>query len=342
MKINPSPKNRPNFGGFLNNKITLNALEKIADHGASFSLGASFVGAMALRPLAISLTPKTDKENKKYASINSISSAAAKLLLAETIALPVENAIKKINKNPKDFLNENTLKNFYPDKKSYSFLTQTIKQSTNLLTAIPKSYLTVALIPVIANKFFNKKEEEKKDIINPAIFKGMEKFSSFQNISFTGKKIGLFESGISKILNNETLQNFSKKHSPNSNNIARDFSVISDILLTGASIFHTKNSKKIKQERKNPLIYNNILSTTASILFGCALDKLIQTSTKKSIENFKALNKNNPKLNKYIEGINILRPTVVFAFVYYGILPIATTYFADKMDKNLNSKKSES
>ena len=154
MKINPSPKNKPNFTGFLNNKITLNALEKIAVHGASFSLGASFVGAMALRPLAISLTPKTDKENKKYASINSISSAAAKLLLAETIALPVENAIKKINKNPKDFLNQNTLKNFYTDKKSYSFLTQTIKQSTNLITAIPKSYLTVALIPVIANKFF--------------------------------------------------------------------------------------------------------------------------------------------------------------------------------------------
>ena len=295
---------------------------------------------MALRPLAISLTPKTDKENKKYASINSISSAAAKLLLAETIALPVENAIKKINKNPKDFLNQNTLKNFYPDKKSYSFLTQTIKQSTNLITAIPKSYLTVALIPVIANKFFNKKEE--KDTINPAIFKGMEKLPSFQNISFTSKKIGLFENGISKIITNETVQNFSKKHSPNSNNIARDFSVIGDVLLTGASIFHTKNSKKIKQERKRPLIYNNILSTAASILFGCSLDKLIQTGTKKSIENFKTINKNNPKLNKYIEGINILRPTVVFAFVYYGILPIATTYFADKMDKNLNPKKSES
>lgn len=339
MKINPTPKNKPNFTGFLNNKVTLNALEKIADHSASFTLGASFLGAMALRPLAISLTPKTNKENKKYASLNSISSATAKLLIAETIALPVENAIKKINENPKNFLNKDTFENFYSDKKSYNFLTQTIKQSANIISALPKSYLTVALIPILADKFFNKKE--KKETINPMIFQGGEKFSSFQNISFQSKKIGLFESGVSKLINSETLQNFSKNHSSNAANITRNFSILGDVLLTGASIFHTKKSKKIKEERKNPLIYNNLLSTAFSILFGCGLDKLIQKGTKKSIENFKLLNKNNPKLNKYIDGINVLRPTVAFALVYYGILPVITTYFADKIDENLNQKKSE-
>ena len=79
---------------------------------------------------------------------------------------------------------------------------------------------------------------------------------------------------------------------------------------------------------------NKIFSSTASILLGCKLDDIVQKGTKDIIEKFSSANKNNPKLSKYISGINVLRPTLIFAMVYYGILPIASTFVADKMTAN--------
>ena len=64
MKINTTQQNR-SFGGLYNNKFFLNTLEGISDHGASFCAGVSLASAMVLRPVAISLTPGVEKENKK-------------------------------------------------------------------------------------------------------------------------------------------------------------------------------------------------------------------------------------------------------------------------------------
>ena len=53
------------------------------------------------------------------------------------------------------------------------------------------------------------------------------------------------------------------------------------------------------------------------------------------VEKFKVLNINDPKVMKYIEGINILRPAIIFAGIYYGILPIFSTYLSEKIDKHI-------
>lgn len=347
MKINPISKNEPNFKGALNNKIVLKSLEKISDHGATFAAGVSFLAAVGLRPLAISLTPSVDKENKKYASANSLASGLMKLAVAEAVALPVENAIKHIDKNPEKFLKPETIdtfKNGAKDilkSKDYKFATQMLKQGTSFLTAIPKSYLTVALIPVIMDKILNSKKEppetDKKPYEYNPVFAPV-----YDKISFKGNAIEKLAGGIGSILDNKNVQNFVHKHSVNDANIARNAAVATDVLLTASSVFQTAKSKKIKEDRKRPLIYNNILSTTASILFGCGIDKLIQKGTKNFIDKFAQINKNDPKLAKYIEGINILRPTLVFALVYYGLFPMATTFLADRADKfqkNQNHKK---
>ena len=60
---------------------------------------------------------------------------------------------------------------------------------------------------------------------------------------------------------------------------------------------------------------------------------VIQKTSQKSLNNFIEANKNNPKLLKYINGLNVLRPTLIFAGIYYGILPMFSTYIADKIDK---------
>ena len=110
-------------------------------------------------------------------------------------------------------------------------------------------------------------------------------------------------------------------------------SIATDVLLTASFIHRTAKSEKIEKERKKALISNNVISTGITLAGGYSIDKLIQKNTNKLIENFKKSNGNNPKLNKYIEGINILRPTVIFALLYYGVLPILSTYLSDKIDK---------
>ena len=146
----------------LNNRFVLKGLEKISEHGTSFLAGASLLMSTTLRPAAISLTPDTEKENKQYAMANSISSGLMKFAIIESVALPVESAIKRIDKNPSKYLKNKTIKNISP--KAYKLITQTIKLTTGLVTAIPKSMLTVALIPILMDKIFWKKSSNTKNL----------------------------------------------------------------------------------------------------------------------------------------------------------------------------------
>lgn len=310
VRINQT-KNTQNFNGLYNNKFLLKSLEYVSEHGASVAAGASLFGATILRPIAISATPKAKKENKKVLSIESLTSAMAKFAVSQAIALPIEAAIKKIDENPKQFLNENTIKNL--SNKDYKFLTQTIKLASGLVSAIPKSILGVSLIPIVLDLLSkNKKEDHKKQ--NDISFKGLP-------------------NALSKIINSEEAQKFAKKYSKNDEYIAKNMSVLTDVLLTTTSIFATKNSKKIKEEQKKPLMINKFLSSAISILAGCKIDELIKNGSKDIVEKFIDANKNSPKLAKYIEGINILRPTLVFAMIYYAIIPIISTFASDKLSQ---------
>ena len=40
-----------------------------------------------------------------------------------------------------------------------------------------------------------------------------------------------------------------------------------------------------------------------------------------------------------IEGINIVRPALIFAAIYYGFLPMISTYLAEKIDKQITKNK---
>ena len=110
-----------------------------------------------------------------------------------------------------------------------------------------------------------------------------------------------------------------------------------DILLTGASVSRVNQSKDIKENRKRALNYNNIISTAVTLVGGYGLDRLARNKTGKFIENFKNVHAGDPKLAKYVEGINILRPALIFAAIYYGILPIFSTYMAEKIDKYIEN-----
>ena len=88
-------KTTPSHKGLLNNKIVLKSLEAISEHGSTFVAATTLAMATGVRPIAINLTPNVKKENKQYATTNSIASGLIKFGMVEAIALPIENAIKK-------------------------------------------------------------------------------------------------------------------------------------------------------------------------------------------------------------------------------------------------------
>ena len=341
MKISSVTKaNSPSHKGFWNNKAVLKGLETISEHGTTFVAATTLAMAAGIRPIAIGLTPDVKKENKQYAITNSIASGLIKFAMVEAIAMPVENAVKKIDKNPEKYLNEKTINALkgsaktLAESKKYKFATQILKMGTGLATAIPKAMITVSLIPVLMNTLFPKKEKTVIDeriyntynpVFSPTFQKGVEKPSFKGRISHQTAK------GIGKILNTETVQKFANNFSSKDANVARNISMATDVLLTTSFAIRTAKNEKIEKERKKPLIYNNLISTGISLVGGYTIDKFVQKNTEGFIKKFSEINKNDPKLPKYIEGINILRPTLIFAGIYYGILPIISTYLADKL-----------
>lgn len=349
----------PKFKGLMNNKALLKGLELVSEHSTSFIAGTTLLMASVIRPIVISMTPDVDKENKRYAAVNSFTSGLTKFAIVEAVAIPIENAVKNIDKNPEKFLNPETINNLKgsADKlinsQNYKFATQFFKLASNFITAVPKAMITIALMPLFMDLFFkNKKANNTKISNNNLQNQGFyrlnnghnEIFAPFEkkaNPSFKGGLINNTSKAIGEILNNGNIQNLIKKFSSHNENIARNMTMATDILLTASFVNRTNRSKKIKPERKKALIYNNIISTGISIIGGCTIDKLVKNNTKGFIEKFSKANKENPKLAKYIEGINIIRPTLIFAGIYYGILPLFSTYLADKTDKFINTNKPE-
>ena len=253
----------------LNNKTLLKGLEKISEHGASFAAGTSLVMSLGVRPLAIFSTPDVEKENKQYAATNSICSGLIKFAMVEAVALPVENAVKKIDVNYSKYLKPETVQVLNGNSssliksKSYKLTAQMIKLGTGLITAIPKSVLTIALIPVVMDKLFKSKGKSQ----DYAIEQGASKHKAIQtkNIPFGGRANDILAKGISKIFDNKSVQNFAIKHADEEKNIAKHISAGTDILLTASGAYQTYRSPKIKENRKKALIYYNTIYTAATL-----------------------------------------------------------------------------
>jgi hypothetical protein len=312
----------------LKNNVVLKGLENISEHSTSFSAGTSLVLSTFVRPFAIHKTPDVEKENKQYAIANSISSGLIKFGIVEAVALPIEYAVKNIDKNPEKYLKASTITKLINknDSRSYKLLTQVMKLGAGFLTAIPKSMLTIALIPVLMDAMFFKSKRVKAE---PD--KNNSTFGS--KVNFTGGLTDKLSKGMAKIINSERIQNLAVKYQNKDKDIAKHMTAMTDILLTGSFAYQTNKSNKIKENRKKVLIYNNVISTGITLGLGYAIDKLVKNKSQNFIKTFTEQNKDNPKLMKYIEGINILRPALIFAGVYYCLLPMVSTYIAEKVDK---------
>lgn len=300
----PQKDKQLSFCGFYQNKALKKGLEFAANNGALFAASATLALSATARPLSILFTPKAKKENKKVACAKSFSSSIVGFFMTFGLSLPLALAIKSIDKNPQKYLKQETIKFF--DKKSYQFATQMFKLGLGAAIAIPKAVLTAAGLPYVMNSIFPEKDKELS-------FKGKERLAH----------------GIGKVLDNKNYQKFSNKHK--NSNFPMHIVAGTDILTTFAFIHQAKESKKVREERKKVLIYNATISTALSVACGYVLDNLTDKPTQKFIENFKKANKAQPNLEKQIEGIKIAKPILLLAGVYYTLIPIISTFLADRI-----------
>lgn len=300
-------ENSISFKGFYNSKVLKKGLEFAANNGALFAASTTLALSATVRPISIMLTPKTDKENKKIACAKSLSSSAVGFLMTFGLSLPLAYAVKNIDKNPRRYLKSDTIKAY--DKKAYAFATQMFKLGLSAAIAIPKAILTAAGLPYIMDGVFPEKD-------NGLSFRGKERLS---------RTIG-------KVLDNKNYQKFSDKYK--NSNFPLHICNGTDILTTSVFINQTANSKKIKNERKKALICNASISTILSIACGYVLDNLTAKPTKKFIQNFRNANKGLPNLEKQVEGIKIAKPILLLAFVYYTLIPLISTFLADRVGEN--------
>lgn len=311
MKVN-------NVTSIYNSKVLKKGLEFAADNGALFAAGTTLALSLAVRPLSILATPNTDKENKKIACAKSIASSLTGYLIMLGFSKPVSGAIKNINKAPEVFLKQNTINTLkdgaesLSKSKAYSLATQLFKLGLGMIVAAPKAILTSLALPF----FIPKKKEEKTNSAQQG-----------KAPSFTG-----LSNGIAKALNSKGLQDFALKHKDS--NFPMHIIALTDTITTATFIEQTRRNQKIEENRKPPLMYNAAISTLLSIVSGYVIDKLLDKPTEKFIAKFKEVNKNSPKLDKYVEGIKIAKPILILGGIYYMIIPVISTFLADRMDKH--------
>ena len=290
--------------GFYNNKVLKKGLEFAAKNGALFAASTTFALSATLRPAVILLTPDTDKQNKKIACAKSISSSGVGFLMTLGLSLPLTFAMKKIDKNPQKYFKS---VNAY-DKKSYTFATQMFKLGLGAAIAIPKAILTAAGLPYVMDGLFPKKD-------GSLTFRGKDRLAR----------------SIGKVLDNKKFQKFSEEHK-NSNFPMHMFAGM-DILTTVTFIRQILHSKKVEEDRKKPLAYNAGISTGLSIGCGYILDSWTQKPTERFIEKFKKANNGQANLEKQIEGIKIAKPILLLAVVYYTLIPLISTFLADRTER---------
>ncbi len=338
MKINSNfYKNTTptNFKGIYNSKFLLKGLEFAANNSSLFCATTSLALSAIARPIAILSTPQTDKKNKQYACAKSIASSAVGYFIMAVASNPVAKAVKKIDNTPEKFLNKSAVKNLkgtasvLTKSNIYQFATQLFKLGLGFLIAVPKSALTCLMIPPIMGLLFKNKhkmpDSPSKTTSSVISFKGLYNCATER-----------LAAAIAGVLNKTQVQQFAKKYADT--NFAQHIMNLTDVTLTASFINRTAKSKKIENDRKMALIYHSAISTGLCVTGGYALNHYTKKPTEKFIQKFILANKNSPLLDKYIEGIKIAKPALILGGIYYIIIPVISTFMADRADKKHNIK----
>ncbi|MDD3238266.1 MAG: hypothetical protein PHV37_09250 [Candidatus Gastranaerophilales bacterium] len=330
------PSNKT-FKGSLNNKKLLKGLEFAAENGALVTTGVTLLLSTFVRPLAILMTPKSEKKDKQIASAKSIASSLVGFGLTAAIFNPVSKAMNKITDKPEQYLKPMTIKTLKNgsetlDKASaFNFVKQITKLSPEMISVLPKAILTTALITPFVKLLFNKTDKSDKQNVQKVDPKTSQ-------VTFKGAlKSDKLAKDVSKIINNKKVQDIALKYSDS--NFLQHAMNIKDVFATACFTGITLLSSKIKDKDKKPLVYNSLISTGLSIAGGYAVNAAIDKPVQKFTEKFVEANKSDPKLYKYLNGIKIMKPILILSGVYYVLIPMLSTLGAAKLSQVKDNKQ---
>ena len=313
---------------FFSSKLVKNTIKMASDNPVLFSSTATLALSGIVRPAVILAAPQKDKEDKKYAVTKSITSCVAGYAFAYTVSKPVETAIKRMDWTPQKYLKPETIANFKGEAKKitesekYLFATRFFKTGVGVLTAIPKSLLTCALIPVVTSGLKHKKQKSKNEV------------EGEQKPSFAGAN--KLAQGLGKIMDSKFMQKFSDKFMDT--NLVQAMSAVTDILMMGSFTNSVRKSKQIPEENKKPLIFNSLFSTSMSIVTSVALNKYTDKKMDKFVDYFLNLNKDIKNAQVCAQGIKTSKTVFVMGGVHYIVMPFLSTMLSGVV-KNFGTAK---
>ena len=133
-------------------------------------------------------------------------------------------------------------------------------------------------------------------------------------------------------MNDKTIQNLASKFK--NTNYKQNMMFLSDIILTSAFVRKTSKNNNIEEKRKKPLILNSILSTAFSMISTLTVDKLIDNKYQEFVQKFIKENTKDTKLNKYLEGLDVIKTTLIISSMYYIVIPVISTFLSGKISKS--------
>lgn len=182
------PADKINFCGFLNTEKLLKSdgLKKVLDFANNQQLvfDATFALLLTciLRPLSIiSLPSKKNKEDMKYASAHSIASGLIGFAISTAIFAPISSGIKKFTDTAQG--------------KALKQAGKGLGRVPDIITAVPKGILTVALIPPILKYVFGIEKKGKKDA-TPAVPPLDYSLLNFKSSSLKTGQFASFKGGV--------------------------------------------------------------------------------------------------------------------------------------------------
>lgn len=142
-------------------------LEFAADKQLIFDAAFALLLTCILRPASIMVLPsKKNQDDQKYAAAHSIASGVIGFAISNIVFTPISNAIKKIKENPRLFITDEKSYLFKDEDKYLKTAKIYLDRLPDIVGAIPKGILTIALIPPILKYVFGmekKKPSYKKE-----------------------------------------------------------------------------------------------------------------------------------------------------------------------------------
>lgn len=151
------------------NNRPLNYFLKLAEkNNVAFSATFALILTGIFRPAAIVALPgaKKNKDDQKYAAAHSIASGVIGYICATAVSKPVADGLKRVLDDPTKYMKDKNKAGYLEASKKVSRAANNwVTRGVDIAMAIPKAFITIALIPPILKYIFG--WEKKKYASTP-------------------------------------------------------------------------------------------------------------------------------------------------------------------------------